>query len=177
MWLKQTCPFCGRRLWTDEREMGRTASCAPCRRIFQTPLEPDPSAAPQRQSGVLWLVLGVASFVVLLGVLAVGFYVHGRTAHAAEDAKEDLARAQIRGKLVPAVKTYQQDLKYNPTGEPPRSLTALLDDPDVGLTLQQVIDPWGKPFRYAARTVHGSPDGFDVWTVTPDGREIGNWGL
>jgi general secretion pathway protein G len=36
------------------------------------------------------------------------------------------------------------------------------------------LDPWGKPYQYACPGRH-DPGGFDVWTVTPDNEEIGNW--
>ena len=36
------------------------------------------------------------------------------------------------------------------------------------------LDPWGHPYQYACPGNH-NPTEFDVWTVAPDGHEIGNW--
>jgi general secretion pathway protein G len=35
-------------------------------------------------------------------------------------------------------------------------------------------DPWNHPYQYACPGQH-NPDSFDVWTVTPDNQQIGNW--
>ena len=36
------------------------------------------------------------------------------------------------------------------------------------------LDPWGNPYHYRSPGVHNA-DTFDVWSVGPDGKEIGNW--
>jgi hypothetical protein len=35
-------------------------------------------------------------------------------------------------------------------------------------------DPWGNAYHYRSPGIH-NPDTVDVWTVGPDGKEIGNW--
>jgi general secretion pathway protein G len=36
------------------------------------------------------------------------------------------------------------------------------------------LAPWERPYQYLSPGVH-NPDSFDVWTIDPDGHEIGNW--
>ena len=36
------------------------------------------------------------------------------------------------------------------------------------------LDPWGKPYQYRSPGVH-NPKSFDLWSVGPDGKQIGNW--
>ena len=36
------------------------------------------------------------------------------------------------------------------------------------------LDPWGNAYHYALPGVHNR-DSFDVWSVGPDGKQIGNW--
>ena len=36
------------------------------------------------------------------------------------------------------------------------------------------LDPWGKTYQYCYPGRH-NPDKFDVWTVSPDNQELGNW--
>ena len=42
------------------------------------------------------------------------------------------------------------------------------------LTKDIPLDPWNKPYQYACPGMH-NPDRFDVWTVTPENQELGNW--
>lgn len=41
-------------------------------------------------------------------------------------------------------------------------------------TSDWLVDPWGAPNQYVCPGKH-NPDGFDVWTKSPDGEVIGNW--
>ena len=90
-----------------------------------------------------------------------------------DKAKEDAAKLQI-DVLTKACQAFEVE-----NGERPASLQALvqlqggnapkLDDP------RKIIDPWGKQYQYdpvGAKNGDAKPD---IWTVTPDGRQIGNW--
>lgn len=44
------------------------------------------------------------------------------------------------------------------------------------LKTDMLTDPWGHPYRYRSPGTH-KPDSFDVWSATPDGKEIGNWNV
>jgi len=39
-----------------------------------------------------------------------------------------------------------------------------------------LIDPWGREYQYNAQGPRNETLKPDIWTVDPDGREIGNWG-
>ena len=48
-------------------------------------------------------------------------------------------------------------------------------DPSTAVLVEPLMpDPWSHPFHYRSPGVH-NPDGFDLWAVGPDGKEIGNW--
>ena len=92
--------------------------------------------------------------------------------------KEDLDRARTEvGILAESIKKYKET-----AGSYPPNLRALLVAPEVlpavkwaGPYLDRERSaPWGGSYRYASPGKH-NPDSFDVWTVTPDGLEIGNW--
>ncbi len=42
------------------------------------------------------------------------------------------------------------------------------------LTRDIPLDRWGKPYQYACPGRHNAST-FDVWTVTPESEEMGNW--
>jgi general secretion pathway protein G len=91
---------------------------------------------------------------------------------------EDRAKAQI-GMLETAIQTYELDL-----GTPPATLEALRvmpsDLPNPAkwngpyLAKDVPLDPWDNYYQYAAPGTR-NPDSFDIWTISPEGREIGNW--
>jgi type II secretion system protein G len=84
------------------------------------------------------------------------------------------------GMLEEAVRAYQMTV-----GSYPPNLDALVAKP-AGLPPEKWLGPyltkgvpldrWGHSYQY---TLPGkrNPCFVDVWTVTPDGEEIGNWGL
>ncbi len=89
----------------------------------------------------------------------------------------DVARTQA-GLLDGAVNSYHKDV-----GCFPPTLDALRfapSDIEVGkwegpyLYKDIPLDPWEHAFQYATPGKH-NPSGFDVWTISPDGQEIGNW--
>jgi hypothetical protein len=61
----------------------------------------------------------------------------------------------------------------------PRSLQVLAQrQPNGGkrlVTVDTLIDPWGKPYQYDHEGKRNGGDVADIWTVAPDGEEIGNW--
>ncbi len=93
-----------------------------------------------------------------------------------------IATAKVQVKLFGvALKTYQVDV-----GEYPSTAQGLqaLRIPLLGLSQIKwagpyldkdiPLDPWGKPYHYRCPGVP-NPDTFDVWSVGPDGKQIGNW--
>ncbi len=95
------------------------------------------------------------------------------------EQKMEISSARTRVALIDAaVPRYLLDV-----GNYPSSLEALHTAPaDLPrgkwegpyLKADLLLDPWGKPFKYSAYGTHNL-DGFDVWTIAPDGQEIGNW--
>ncbi len=84
-------------------------------------------------------------------------------------APADIAESQIKGPLTQACNTY-----YLRVGAYPATLGALLGPPTL-LDRDEIIDPWGRPYRYDPKGPKNNGIKPDIWTVTPDGVEIGNW--
>jgi len=89
---------------------------------------------------------------------------------------EDPAKARI-GLLEDAVETYHLTV-----GSYPPDLDALRVAPanvprdkweGPYLNRDVPLDPWDHPYHYSPQSQHGCK--FDVWTVSPEGQEIGNW--
>jgi general secretion pathway protein G len=130
-----------------------------------------PSRRRRRTGFTLIEVLLVLAILVILAASAVPLYSkifgHGQA---------DVAKVSIRG-LKTAVKVYQLQV-----GSYPPSLDALFqpvgdaggkwDGPYVE-SQKSLNDPWDKPFQYACPGQHGQE--FDIWTVSPDGKDIGSW--
>jgi hypothetical protein len=100
----------------------------------------------------------VVAIVLVLSVI--GF--------ARADDKVDLARTDIRN-LTKAMEAY-----VKARGNAPAKLadlqTAGYVDPKATLN-----DPWGNPYRYDPKGKKNGGKRPDIWAVTPDRTEIGNW--
>jgi general secretion pathway protein G len=118
---------------------------------------------------LLEVLVVVAIIVMLAGVGS--YYVFQRF----EDAKLSKARVDVT-KVSAMVETY----KLNNGGEPPPSLDALCNQQPSGgaplATPAEILDPWGKVFMYDPQGPNNGGNKPDVYTVTPKGLTIGNWG-
>ena len=119
------------------------------------------------------------TLVEMLIVLAMIGLVAGLTIYnlsgSFESGKINTARNWVNGPGKAAVTTY-----YLQAGEYPTTLDALLSAP-VGVTTPVVekasglLDPWKKKYQYKGPPGVRNPGSFDLWTIAPDGTEIGNW--
>jgi general secretion pathway protein G len=132
---------------------------------------------PSRRNGGFTLieVLLVLVILVILASLAVVNILSIK-----KNANEKAAKVQIE-LLSNALETYSVTVGTYPSQaaglQALRTRPADLQDPEKwSQTLDRDIplDPWGKQYIYACPGVHNQ-DRFDVYTTTPDGREIGNW--
>jgi hypothetical protein len=201
--LNVSCPSCGRRQTVGEQDFGRTILCTACQRPVVVPsvdegddaFQSGPSAAgretiphdgssdaPRREPPrkgpnvlvILLIALGVL-FVLCAGGIGVVAVAVPLTLSSLESSKRDIAKAQIKGVLVPAIERYKVDQEINPAGEAPSSLDDLLNSPAAGLKPAQLIDPWGHPYQYTPLSQHGTKEGYDIWSDGNGGLPIGNW--
>jgi hypothetical protein len=86
-------------------------------------------------------------------------------------AQEEQARAQAL-QLTAAAQAFH--VKF---GDPPARLNDLVKPPEGKPVVEPaaLVDPWGKPFQFDARGPKNGGLRPDVWTVTPQGKVIGNW--
>lgn len=130
--------------------------------------------------------------VLVVGIMFIGgiiFAVLRIGSHGTRiQAKIDSAALRIKV-IVTSLELYEMGTGRLPTTE--QGLEALLERPDglrdaskwngPYLDDGSTIDPWGNPYQYAIPGIH-SRDGFDVWSMGPDGidgteDDIGNgWG-
>jgi hypothetical protein len=90
------------------------------------------------------------------------------TGPARADDKADLARTDVRN-LTKAVEAYVK-AKGNAPARLADLQTAGYVDPKATL-----MDPWGNPYRYDPKGKRNGGKRPDIWAVTPDKTEIGNW--
>jgi hypothetical protein len=108
------------------------------------------------------------ALVKLCGLAALGV----ATLYAQYDrAQEQRALAQV-GELTAAAQVFH--VKF---GDPPARLGDLVKPPEGKPFVEPaaLVDPWGKPFQFDARGPKNGGLRPDVWTVTPQGKVIGNW--
>jgi general secretion pathway protein G len=133
---------------------------------------------PSRDRGFTLIeVLLVLVILVVLASMAVMAYGPMR-----KQALINAAKTQV-GMFKELVDAYET----NEVGSPPSTASGLqalrtkpgdLPDPSKWhgpyIDKEIPLDPWGKAYQYSCPGAH-NPEGFDVWTVAPDGQMIGNW--
>jgi general secretion pathway protein G len=131
----------------------------------------------RRQGGFTLIeVLLVLVILVVLASLAVVAY-----GPIQRRANVNAAKVQVDA-FATALNTYQLSLGTYPSSADglqalrmaPAGLANPMkwDGPYLGKDVPP--DPWGNAYQYSCPGAH-NPDSFDVWTVAPDGEEIGNW--
>lgn len=138
----------------------------------------------QRHKGFTLIEVMVVLFI-LLALASVGVVSYRGTQ---ERANRDNTKLYINT-LSNALNMYQLHVGQYPTTE--QGLDALLNAPSDLLDQNkwggpylkdnaQTHDPWGNPYQYESPGGSRSRDGFEVWSVGPDGQsgtedDIGNW--
>jgi len=123
--------------------------------------------------------------LVVIIIAALAAMVMPRLAGRTEEARREVAKADIQGNIALALKLYEVDNGRYPTTE--QGLAALLQkttSPPVpqnwkGPYLEQEpLDPWKKPYLYRYPGSH-PPRDYDLYSLGPDGAEgtddITNW--
>jgi hypothetical protein len=177
------CPWCGNQFTVGEVIHSTTAvqTEATANKLVnpESPTEKRPSpddvmadpqiAYPKPIHPLVWLLIFVG---VLGGVPALAYFLLG--AFVFEYTKADAARTTIKGTLTPACEAFGDK-----QGRFPKDLEELLEDKEFGVpyvkSRKNLRDPWGRPYRYDPAGPRNNGLFPDIWTVAPDGTEIGNW--
>jgi general secretion pathway protein G len=123
-----------------------------------------------RRAFTLMEMLVVVSIIVVLAGMG-GYYF----LRAADDAKKNTARVQVKTTLSNACEEYY--LKNS--SWPPDLQSLLVQDQNGGgpylKSQDAIIDPWGKQYQYSAQGANNGGRQPDIWTDGPGGVQIGNW--
>jgi general secretion pathway protein G len=115
------------------------------------------------------MLVVVAIIVALAGVG--GYFLLGQMGNAQKEA----ARAQAKGPLSQACKTYF--INHNTWPDSLQQLTQ--PDPDNKVVYleseENLKDPWGQVFQYDRNGPNNKNMQPDIFTKAPDGEIIGNW--
>jgi len=158
-------------------------------------------AAGGRRGGCAWLLPGEASprrirrggftlielmlVVVIIGALVA--MVVPRLAGRSEEARRQIASADIKGNLSLALRMYEIDNgRYPSTEQGLKSLMSQPSSPPVPRSWkgpyieQQPLDPWGTPYVYRYPGTH-PPRDYDLYSLGPDGvqseDDVTNWAM
>lgn len=123
--------------------------------------------------------------LVVIIIAALAAMVMPRLAGRTEEARREVAKADIQGNIALALKLYEVDNGRYPTTE--QGLAALLQKPTSPPTPtnwkgpyleQEPLDPWKKLYVYRYPGVH-PPRDYDLYSLGPDGAEgnddVANW--
>jgi len=142
----------------------------------------NPRAARRRQDG--FTLMEVMLVLLIMAILASSAGLAYQKIH--RRANINAAATQV-GALKTPLQAYQLSIGNFPTTAqglqalrtPPSDLPnpAKWDGPYLDGDVP--LDPWDNPYQYMCPGVH-NPDGFDVWSLGPDGingtqDDIGNW--
>jgi general secretion pathway protein G len=125
--------------------------------------------ASSRRRGftLMEVMVVVAILVILASVASIGVFRY------LEDAKLDKAKTDTRT-IAEACGGYK--LRF---GDYPTSLSQLVQPPDNGRPFldspDNIMDPWGREYQYNPAGPNSGGNKPDVWTITPDNQQIGNW--
>ncbi len=124
-------------------------------------------ACPKIIHPLVWVLM----FILVLGVALTCAYFLSRPMDG--DSKTDGARTMIKT-LTNACDVYS--LKR---GRYPNKVEDLLKKDELGASYVRgadfLVDPWGRPYQYDPAGPRNNGLAPDIWTVAPDGTEIGNW--
>jgi type II secretion system protein G len=122
----------------------------------------------RREAFTLMEMLNVVAIIVMLAGIGVVSYFS-----IFAGSQKDSAQSQVKSLSV-ACDAYR--LK---NGNNPDSLAILLQKDASGVIYVEdpnsLNDPWRKPYQYDASGQKNQGLHPDIWTVSPDGIEIGNW--
>ena len=112
------------------------------------------------------IVLALIGIVAALSIDGLGDLFSG--------GQEDAAQNWVNG----AGKQYVE-LYFLKARTYPKSLNDLMSPPKAGIDpvvkkASALLDPWNNQYQYKYPGTKNTGD-FDLWTVTPDGKTIGNW--
>ncbi len=134
------------------------------------------SSSRRNRGFTLIEVLLVLVILVVLASLAV-------VAYGPLQRKSQINAAKVQVDLfATAIDAYQLSIGSYPSTQsnlgalrsPPGDLADQSKWDGPYLTKDIPKDPWGQDYQYVTPGNHNR-DSFDVWTVSPDGQQIGNW--
>lgn len=176
------CPWCGNRFTAGAAINSTTAVQAeqPMPKVAEREAarpEMKPDETPMIALSQPWRIPPAIWFLIF-GTLGCGVLLYGGSfllIQVGGDAtQEDIAKTQVSGSLTHACQAYR--IKRDRF---PKNLEELLAKDALGGPYLEgpdaLIDPWGRRYQYDPKGPRNNGAKPDIWTVTPQGIEIGNW--
>jgi len=122
--------------------------------------------------------------VIIIGILAA--MVLPKFTGSVDRARKKIGQAGVAG-ISQALERYEMENGMYPSTD--QGLRALMEKPASAPTppdwngpylTNEPLDPWGKPYQYRHPSANNNPQGFDIWSPGPDGKDgseddITNW--
>jgi general secretion pathway protein G len=129
------------------------------------------SRAAKRSAFTLLEILVVVAIIVVLAGLGVPYILSQM-----EGANEKIAKVKA-GQIGEAVQMYY----LNHDNSYPGSLQELTQPGSApagktALAAENILDPWGKPYTMDVNGPNHQGSAPDIYTTSPSGKVIGNWG-
>jgi Type II secretion system (T2SS), protein G len=175
--ISLTC-VCGAPLEVDDQQRGSTVKCSACGHVLTaeaaTPRQAKMPTPTKSFTGV-WITLAVGGLLLTCcGFSCSGAAIVFLVKTNEEEGKKQLAAQQVNGPLTQAAQAF-----FIRHARWPVSLDELAVPDAFGTQhiqrLDQLLDPWGRPYSYDPGGPNNQGIRPDIWTVAPDGTQIGNW--
>jgi general secretion pathway protein G len=123
-----------------------------------------------RSAFTLLEILVVVAIIVVLAGLAVPMIVNQM-----EGANERLAKAKAI-QIADAVEMYHVNNQQYPNSLQELTQPGSTPGGKAALSADNILDPWGKPYTLDTSGPNHQGSSVDVYTTSPSGKQIGNWG-
>jgi type II secretory pathway pseudopilin PulG len=92
-----------------------------------------------------------------------------------EGANEKIAKVKA-GQIAEAVQTYYINNQQWPNSLQELTQPGSAPGGKAALAAEGILDPWGKPYTLDVNGPNHQGSAPDVYTMSPSGKQIGNWG-
>jgi general secretion pathway protein G len=126
--------------------------------------------AATRSAFTLLEILVVVAIIVVLAGLGVPYILSQM-----EGANEKIAKVKA-SQIAEAVQTYYLNNQQYPSSVQELTQPGSAPGGKAAMSAENILDPWGKPYTLDVSGPNHQGSAPDVYTTSPSGKTIGNWG-